>query len=135
MSLRAAIASNGRRGRLRASSLRLAGGPIIVTPEVLTYGANIAIDAGAGAAFQVTLTGATAQLDNPDNMVEGMQFVVEVIQDGTGGRALTFDTAWDFGASGTPTLSTLAAGKRARISCVAKSSSKVDCVYAGNFGA
>jgi hypothetical protein len=56
--------------------------------------------------FTVTLAGVTAQLDNPTNLTDGQTIVIRVTQDGVGGRALTFDTNWDFGADGAPDLTT-----------------------------
>ena len=72
--------------------------------SALTYGATIAVDASLSNTFSVTLTGATAQLLNPSNLVDGETLVFRVTQDGTGGRALTFDTNYDFGTAGAPDL-------------------------------
>ena len=82
-----------------------------VAPSLLTYGANIAVNAALSNVFTVTLTGATAQLDNPTNLVNGQTIIFRVTQDGTGGRALTFGTAYDFGTAGVPDLTTSTAGK------------------------
>jgi hypothetical protein len=77
-----------------------------VAPSALSYGANIALDASLSNVFTVTLAGVTAQLDNPTNLTDGQTIVIRVTQDGVGGRALTFDTNWDFGADGAPDLTT-----------------------------
>lgn len=98
-------------------------------------GGSSAYDLGTRSRFLITLSGATTELATPGDVQAGDQWTVEVVQDATGSRALTFSSAYDFGAAGTPVLAALAAGKRALISCVAKSSTKIDAVYAGNFGA
>lgn len=82
-----------------------------VAPSALTYGANIAVDASLSNTFTVTLTGATAQLDNPTNLVDGQTLVFRILQDGTGGRALTFGTNYNFGSEGLPTISTSIANR------------------------
>jgi hypothetical protein len=82
-----------------------------VAPFALTYGANISVNASFSNTFTVTLTGATAQLDNPTSLQDGQTFVFRVLQDGTGGRGLTFGTNYDFGTEGSPTLTTSTAGK------------------------
>ncbi|MCF6205336.1 MAG: hypothetical protein L3J47_00385 [Sulfurovum sp.] len=81
-----------------------------VAPSTLTYGANIATDASLSNVFDVTLTGATAQLDNPTNLADGQTLLWRVVQDGTGSRALTFGTNFDWGSDTAPDLTTEAAG-------------------------
>lgn len=82
-----------------------------VTPSALTYGANIAVNAALSNTFTVTLTGATAQLDNPSNLVGGQTLVFRVLQDGTGTRALTFGSNYNFGTEGSPNIATSVASK------------------------
>jgi len=62
----------------------------------LTYGVNISWNLDTQQVAKVTLTGATAQLDNPTNMVDGGTYSIKIIQDGTGGRAITYGTAYKF---------------------------------------
>jgi hypothetical protein len=79
-----------------------------VAPKVvnLTYASTIAIDASQGNHYRVTLTGLTAALGNPTNPVDGQRLVIEVLQDATGGRALSYGTAFEFSTSlASPTLS------------------------------
>jgi len=61
---------------------------------VLAYGANIPWDLDVGQVAQITLTGATAILDNPSAMVNGGSYALRIIQDAIGGRDLTFGTAY-----------------------------------------
>ena len=76
-----------------------------VAPVSLVDGANIATDASLGNNFEVTL-GGNRTLDNPSNATGGMVCNWVIRQDGTGGRTLTFGSAFDFGTAGAPTLST-----------------------------
>ena len=63
-------------------------------PVILTWGANVSWDLDTQQVAKLTLTGATAQLDNPTNMKDGGTYLIRIIQDATGGRALTFGTAF-----------------------------------------
>jgi hypothetical protein len=91
----------------------------------LTYASPIAIDASLGNNFEVTLTDTTTELDNPTNLVKGMTWLVHVIQDGSGGRALTFDTFYDWGDEGAPTISALGIGESAILSFYAMTTTKI----------
>lgn len=94
----------------RGAYLPLDGGTLTgeLSPAVapLTFGASIAVNAALGNVFAVTLTASTGTLANPTNPVDGQAIRFRVIQDGTGGWTLSYDTAYDFGAAGAPTLST-----------------------------
>ena len=102
-------------------------------PSVLTYGANIAVDANLSNIYTVTLTGVTAQLDNPSNLVAGMSLQFLIKQDATGLRALTFGTAYTFGTAGAPTIATSTANQTDVISCVAVSSTVLICTTIRGF--
>jgi hypothetical protein len=82
-----------------------------VAPASLTYGANIAVDASLSNTFTVTLTNTTAQLDNPLNLVNGQTLIFRILQDGVGGRALTFGTNYNFGTEGAPSIVTSIANR------------------------
>jgi hypothetical protein len=77
--------------------------------QTLTDAATVAWDMSLGYNAKVTLGGART-LGTPTNMIEGLSGVLRVIQDGTGSRTLAYNACWDFGAVGSPTLST-GAGK------------------------
>ncbi len=64
-----------------------------LTPQTLTDGANISYDASSGVNAKVTL-GGDRQLDDITNAAAGMSGTLTIIQDGTGGRALTLDTGY-----------------------------------------
>jgi hypothetical protein len=73
--------------------LTVAGEPLV--PVTLTSsGGNVPIDASEGPRYEVELTEATTQLNNPSNLSDGQEFVILIKQDATGSRALTFGTNW-----------------------------------------
>lgn len=76
-------------------------------PSPLTDAPNIAVNATAHNSFSVTL-GGNRTLDAPSNLADGMLLNFAIRQDATGGRTLAFNAIYDFGAAGTPTLSTTA---------------------------
>lgn len=77
---------------------------------VLTPGATVAVPLGAANDFLLTL-GSGAELLNPTGtLFDNEQLRFWVIQGIGAPFTLTYDTLYDFGAAGTPTLS-LAAGK------------------------
>jgi hypothetical protein len=71
----------------------------------LSYSAALSINAALGNHFRVTLTG-NAAVNAPTNPTDGQKVTIEVIQDATGSRTLTWDPAFDFGSSATPVLTT-----------------------------
>ena len=73
----------------------------------LTDQATIAVDLANSNNFTVTL-GATRILGNPSNAVAGQGGVIEVKQDATGTRLLTYGANWKFEGGTAPTLSTAA---------------------------
>lgn len=75
----------------------------------LLDGATVTVDASLGNVFTVTLAG-NRTLADPSNPVDGQEIRVNVTQDATGSRLLSYGAAYDFGAAGAPTLST-GAGK------------------------
>ena len=74
----------------------------------LTDGATISVDFNTGQNFAVQL-GGNRTLDNPTNCVPGQTGSAFIIQDGTGGRTLSYGANWEFAAGTAPTLSTAAA--------------------------
>lgn len=81
-------------------------GAFSTVPSVLTDGTLIAVNAALSDVFRVTL-GGNRTLSNPTNLADGQAIVVEVIQDGTGSRLLSYGTVYSFPSSiGTPVLST-----------------------------
>ncbi len=73
----------------------------------LTDGANIAWDAQLNQVASVTLAG-NRTLDNPTNMKDGATYILIVKQDATGGRTLSFGSAYKFPGGTAPTLTAAA---------------------------
>jgi len=71
----------------------------------LTDGATIAVDFNTGQNFAVQL-GGNRTLGNPTNCVPGQTGSAFIIQDGTGGRTLSYGANWEFAGGTAPTLST-----------------------------
>jgi hypothetical protein len=86
------------------------GTSILTGAVVLTYASTITLDASAGGHFRVTLTGNPA-IASPANPADGQKITFELIQDGTGGRTVTWGAAFDFGSATVPVL-TVTASKR-----------------------
>ena len=90
--------------------LPIGGGTLTgwVAPAVvaLSFSTTPAVNAAAGNIFTITLTASTATMQNPTNPVDGQVIRLRVTQGGSGSYTLAFDTAYDFGAAGAPTLST-----------------------------
>lgn len=86
-------------------------GPVLGQVVDLLEAATINLNAAAGTTFRVTLTG-NRTLAAPINPADGQEIVIEVTQDGTGSRTLTFTTGAGGFAYGTDvtgiTLSTAA---------------------------
>ncbi|RTL52892.1 MAG: hypothetical protein EKK40_07015 [Bradyrhizobiaceae bacterium] len=88
------------------------------TIATLTDGTSIAWDVSTRQKAQVTL-GGNRTMSAVTNAVEGVTYLLWVIQDGTGSRTLSWTTtgagSFDFGSAGAPTLTTTAS--RADILC------------------
>lgn len=76
----------------------------------LTQAATIAVDLSTGINFTTTMTGNRA-LGNPTNTKNAQSGVIEILQDATGNRTLSFGSNWKFAGGTTPTLSTAAAAR------------------------
>ena len=92
---------------------------------------DITLDFQTANNFSMTLTG-TSVLKNPTTLVAGQSGVLFITQDGTGGRALSFESYWDFSDGIAPTLST-GANAVDMIAWIARSSTKISAQFVGNF--
>ncbi len=80
--------------------------PAVVT---LTDASVVTVNAILGNDFRLLMTsgvGSTRELGTPSHPWDGQRIVFQVTQDGSGSQVLTYTSAYDFGAAGTPTLST-----------------------------
>jgi hypothetical protein len=71
----------------------------------LTDGATIAVNFNTAQNFIIQLAG-NRTLENPTNCVAGQTGSIVIVQDGTGGRTLSYGTSWNFIGGTAPTLST-----------------------------
>jgi hypothetical protein len=104
-----------------------------MVPQTLTDAATINWNWALRKRAKVTL-GGNRTLAAPTNMIEGDIQVLDIYQDGTGSRLLTFNSCFKFGDAGTPTLSTTA-GKRDKltVTCVDAATPIFDCTFARGF--
>ena len=81
-----------------------------IAPAVvaLTGASSTTVNAALGNDFRLTLTSSSWTIANPTNPVDGQRIDFQLTQDGTGSRTVAWDTAYDFGATGAPTLTTTA---------------------------
>ena len=102
--------------------------PVITT---LTDGATITPDFSASCNFTVTL-GGNRTMAVPTNQVAGQSGSIFILQDATGSRTLTWNSAWDFPAGTAPTLSTTA-NAIDRVDYIVRATNFVQAVYTGNY--
>lgn len=106
-------------------------GRYAVEIATLTDGATITPDFGANQNFTVTL-GGNRTLANPSNIVAGQTGSIFIVQDGTGGRTLSFGSYFKFPAGTAPTLTTTASAID-RIDYIVKSSTEIHAVFTGAY--
>jgi hypothetical protein len=73
----------------------------------LTDASTVAVDLSASNFLTLTIAG-NRTMGAPSNVVAGGTWMLEVKQDGTGSRTLTWNAAYDWGAAAAPTLTTTA---------------------------
>jgi hypothetical protein len=83
--------------------------PAVSTLTFVGAGTTL-VNAALANSFNLTLTASTTTLGTPSNPVDGQVIRLRVTQGGSGSFTLAYASGYDFGAAGTPTLST-AAGK------------------------
>lgn len=79
--------------------------PLAGIQQTLTDGATINWDVSVGDYAKVTL-GGNRTIANPTNTVNGAFYILEVIQDGTGSRTLTWGSNFVWSSDTAPTLTT-----------------------------
>ena len=87
------------------------GGKLAPAVTELTDGATIAVDAALGNDFYVTIAG-DRTMEAPSSPADGQTLILELIQDGTGSRTVTWASGtggYSFGSGSAPVLSTAAA--------------------------
>jgi major tropism determinant Mtd-like protein len=102
---KALVSLDGRYVLLAGATMN---GPLSPKVSALTFGASIPVNATLANTFSLTLTASTGTLANPTGGVDGQVIRIRIAQDATGSRTLAYGSAWDFGTTGAPTLSTAA---------------------------
>ena len=106
-----------------------------LTPIVtLTDAACVASDLNTGNIFYVTLGGSTRTLKAPTNTTTNIGAVGQIFiqQDGTGSRALSYNTVFQFPSASVPVLST-AANAVDTLFYAVRTTTKVDAILVKNF--
>ena len=105
--------------------------------SVSTAAANIAWGLNANQVTVATLTSGVGPytLDNPTNIVAGGTYIIYIVQPGAGSvQTLTgWGTYYKFPGAAKPTI-TATLGATDIITCVAKTTTELDCVWQGAFG-
>ncbi len=114
-------------GSLKVGTSARAYNPI----TTLTDAASIAVDFALGNNFLVTI-GGNRTLAAPTNAVAGQTGQIYVIQDGTGSRTLSYNSAYQFVSGAAPTLSTGAADVDILVYST-RSASTIDAALLKNF--
>lgn len=98
LATKASLASNNT-----LSGINNVTGQLHFTTATLTDAANISWNL-TGAQNAVVTLGGNRTLDNPTNIKSGANYVLKVIQDGTGSRTLAFGNLYKFPGGAVPTL-------------------------------
>ena len=114
-------------GSLKVGTSARAYNPI----TTLTDAASITVDFALGNNFLVTI-GGNRTLAAPTNAVAGQTGQIYVIQDGTGSRTLSYNSAYQFVSGAAPTLSTGAADVDILVYST-RSASTIDAALLKNF--
>ncbi len=85
--------------RIRSDGARFSRS-VRTVPVVLTDGATVTPDVALSNQYTWTI-GGNRTLANPSNIVAGMQWQIDVTQDGTGGRTITWGSSYVTGNGGT----------------------------------
>ena len=106
-------------------------GPVNSNTVTLTDAASIVASFDAGNNFLVTL-GGNRTLALPTSAGIGQTGSIRIIQDGTGGRTLSYNSAWQFVSGSAPVMDTSAAAQSILVySC--RSATTIDAVMVHDF--
>jgi len=105
--------------------------PVNVNTVTLTDAASITSSFDAGNTFVVTL-GGNRTLAAPTSAGIGQTGSIRVIQDATGGRTLSYNSAWQFVSASAPTMDT-SAGAQSILVFSCRSATTIDAVMLHDF--
>jgi hypothetical protein len=96
-------------GAFPAAGGTLTGGfsPAVATLTFVGSGTTL-INAASGNSFNLTLTASTTTLGAPSNPVDGQVIRIRITQGSGGSFTLSYNSVYDFGTAGAPTLSVTA---------------------------
>jgi len=97
----------------------------------LTDEANVSISFQNGQNFSLTLAG-NRTLESPNHAVPGQVGSIFIVQDGTGGRTLSYGANWEFPAASAPTLSTSVAAVD-RLDYIVRTSTAVQSILSKEY--
>ena len=106
-------------------------GPVNVNTVTLTDAASIALSFDAGNTFVVTL-GGNRTLAAPTSANIGQSGSIRVIQDATGGRTLSYNSAYQFVSGSAPVMDT-SAGAQSILVFSCRSATTIDAVMLHDF--
>ena len=109
----------------------LVSGPVNVNTVTLTDAASITSSFDAGNTFVVTL-GGNRTLAAPTSANIGQSGSIRIIQDATGGRTLSYNSAWQFVSGSAPTMDT-SAGAQSILVYSVRSAATIDAVMLHDF--
>lgn len=116
LALKAPLAAPALTGTATAVNLTVSG-RLSLMVDVITFASTITPDCSTGNDFRCTLTGAVT-VAAPINPVDGQKITFEFIQDATGSRVVTLNSAFHFGTTLTSFTASTAANKRDRVGVI-----------------
>lgn len=114
ISVTAAAASDVRAGSDTSKALTASALMASSAFQSLTDASTIAWNCANGYNATVTLTASGHTIGAPTGLYDGLCVALEIVQDGTGSRTVSWNSMWDFGAAGLPALQ-ITAGKADRV--------------------
>ncbi len=118
-------------GAVAFTSVVNVSGPVNVNTVTLTDAASIALSFDAGNTFVVTL-GGNRTLAAPTSANIGQSGSIRVIQDSTGGRTLSYNSAYQFVSGSAPVMDT-SAGAQSILVFSCRSATTIDAVMLHDF--
>lgn len=109
--------------------------PQLPNPVAVAYAATVTLNLNSGQLFQLAALTGNMTLALPSNIASniGSSFVVEIPQDATGGRVITYNAGFKF-PKGIKTPLSTAANAMDKLYCIVRSSTVIDCYLAQAMG-
>lgn len=102
------MSPGGSTKRITVADLAGSGGAVVPGgAELVISSGNVAVDASAANVQDLTLT-QNVTIENPTGGQDRQDIIFRLLQNGTGGWAVTWGSAYDFGDAGIPAINTAA---------------------------